>query len=346
VIDQIGADALRRSTPTVVAAGTYIMDVLGRPVSELPVGQTSLILEEIRVTPAGTAGGTAVDLARLGAHVVAIGAIGTDLAGDFVAGALAASGVDASTLRRKADVQTSCTMLPIHPDGSRPAWHVPGANSTFALQDVDWKVVEDAEAVHLGGLTALPALDGAPAGELLARAQEHGALTTADFLGVRGEDVESTLGPVLPHVDVFMPNEGEALAVAQDRDCVTAARRLRDLGARCVIVKRGADGCLIVDDDGERVLPAHEAPVVDTTGCGDAFCAGVIVARLAGWTIDQAAALGCATGALNLRGLGSDVGARDVEEAIAFMRDTPLRDGRSLVDDPTLGAPHELSEAG
>jgi sugar/nucleoside kinase (ribokinase family) len=237
-------------------------------------------------------------------------------------------------------------MLPIHPDGSRPAWHVPGANSTFAIGDVDWAAVDRAAAVHLGGLTALPAIDGEPAGRLLARARDRGALTTADFLGVRGEDVESMLAPVLPHVDIFMPNEGEALAVAGDQDCVTAARRLRGLGALCVIVKRGPDGCLIVDDDGERTRPAHDAPVIDTTGCGDAFCAGVIVARLAGWSIDQSAEMGCATGALNMRALGSDAGARDVQEALAFMRDAPHRSGPSVPGDPTLGRLRELSEAG
>ena len=346
MIDAACAAALRRSRPEVIAAGTYVMDVLGRPVAELPVGQVSLILDEIRPTPAGTAGGTAVDLARLGAHVTAIGAVGTDLAGDFVVNAMTAQGIDASSLRRKDGVQTSCTILPIHPDGSRPAWHVPGANSTFAIDDVDWDAVDGAAAVHLGGLTALPAIDGEPAGRLLARAREHSALTTADFLGVCGEDVLSLLAPVLPHIDIFMPNESEALAVAGDPDCVTAGRRLRDLGASCVIIKRGPDGCLIVDDDGERTLPAHDAPVIDTTGCGDAFCAGVIFARLAGWSIDDAAALGCATGALNMRGLGSDAGAGSIDEALDFMHDTPHRSGPSVAGDPTLGSLRELSEAG
>jgi sugar/nucleoside kinase (ribokinase family) len=121
-----------------------------------------------------------------------------------------------------------------------------------------------------------------------------------------------------------MPNEAEAMRVAGDVDAASAARRFRELGARCVIVKRGADGCLIVDDDGERVLPAPDVPVVDTTGCGDAFCAAVIVARCAGWPIDDAAQLGCATGALNLRGLGSDAGARDVDEALAFATEAPV----------------------
>jgi len=326
VIDEAAIAALHASHPRVACVGTYIVDVLGRPVSELPRGQQGSILDEIRITPAGTSGGTIVDLARLGAVATAIGAIGRDLAGDFLIRALEAEDIDTSHLVRKDGVQTSATMLPIHPDGSRPAWHVPGANSTFTLDDVAWDVIEQCDVVHVGGLTALPGIDGAPAGEILRRAREHGALTTADFLGVRGDGVEAQLAHSLPHVDIFMPNDGEAMMVAGDPDVETAARRLRDLGARCVIVKCGADGCLIADDDGERRLPAHNAPVVDTTGCGDAFCAGVIVARCAGWEIDDAARLACATGALNMRGLGSDAGARDVDEAITFLHETPYRE--------------------
>ncbi len=318
MIDGALSAALRDSHPAVACVGTYIVDVLGRPVSELPRGQVSQLLDEIRMTPAGTAGGTSVDLARLGAEVVAVGAIGRDHIGDFLLAALAAERIDASLLVRKDGVQTSATILPIHPDGSRPAWHVPGANSTFTLDDVPWEVLSRCDAVHLGGLTALPGIDGAPAGRVLAHAREHGALTTADCLGVRGEAPAEQLAHCLAHVDIFMPNEAEALAVAGDSDPATAARRLLGLGARCVIVKRGEHGCLIADDEGERTLPAHDAPVVDTTGCGDAFCAGVIVARCAGWPMDDAARLGSAAAALNMRGLGSDAGARDVDEALAF----------------------------
>jgi sugar/nucleoside kinase (ribokinase family) len=319
MIDEARAAVLRESHPTVACAGTYIVDVLGRPVSELPRGQVSSRLTEIRMTAAGTAGGTSVDLARLGASVVALGAIGYDNIGDFLISTLQAEDIDASYLVRKDGVQTSATILPIHPDGSRPAWHVPGANSTFTLDDVPWDVLSACDAVHVGGLTALPGVDGRPAGRILAHARDHGALTTADCLGVRGEAPGELLAHCLPHVDIFMPNEGEALAVAGDADVSSAARRLRTLGAQCVIIKRGAEGCLILDDDGERTLPAPDASVVDTTGCGDAFCAGVIVARCAGWPIDDAARLGCATGTLTTRGLGSDAGARDLDEALAFV---------------------------
>jgi sugar/nucleoside kinase (ribokinase family) len=319
------AQALRASTPRVACVGVYIVDILGRPVSELPVGQKALILDEIRMTAAGTGGGTAVDLVRLGAQVLAVGAIGTDHAGDFLLSMLEGEGVDTSGIARRDGVQTSATMLPIHPDGSRPAFHVPGANMTLAAGDLPWEAIDGCDVLHLGGLGALPALDGEPCAEVLRRARAQGLTTTADCLGVKRDDLLDLLRLCLPHVDLFMPNDGEAALITGLDDPAEAARMLRDLGAGAVIVKCGGDGALLLDDDGERRLPAFDAPVVDTTGCGDAFCAATIVARAAGWPLDRAAELGAAAGALNMRALGSDAGARDVEEALAFLTTTPYR---------------------
>jgi sugar/nucleoside kinase (ribokinase family) len=299
--------------------GVFIVDVLGRPVEDLPRGQDSRLLDEIRITVAGTAGGTSVDLARLGAEVVAVGAIGEDNLGDFMLGVLAGEGVSTEHLARKPGVQTSATILPIHPNGSRPAWHVLGANATLEGDDMPWNELAGCDALHLGGLAALGALDGEPAARVARVARESAVLTTADCLGVKRDDALEVVTPVLPYVDIFMPNEQEATALTGEPDAAAAGHCLRTLGATCVIVKRGEHGCLILDEDGERELPAFDAPVVDTTGCGDAFCAGVIVARCAGWSIDDAARLGNAAGALNLRGLGSDAGARSLDEAVEFM---------------------------
>jgi sugar/nucleoside kinase (ribokinase family) len=306
-------------SPRVACVGVFIVDVLGRPVEDLPRGQDSRLLDEIRITVAGTAGGTSVDLARLGADVVAVGAIGEDLLGDFLLSVLTQEGISTAHLARKPGVQTSATILPIHPNGDRPAWHVLGANATLERDDMPWDELTACDALHLGGLAALGAFDGEPAARVLRVAREAGVLTTADCLGVKRDDALEVVTPCLPYVDIFMPNEQEAMALTEEPDAAAAARHLRRLGATCVIVKRGEDGCLIVDEQGERTLPAFEAPVVDTTGCGDAFCAGVIVAHCAGWSIDEAARLGNAAGALTLRGLGSDAGARTLDEAVDFM---------------------------
>jgi sugar/nucleoside kinase (ribokinase family) len=66
-------------------------------------------------------------------------------------------------------------------------------------------------------------------------------------------------------------------------------------------------------------VPAFRAPIVDSTGCGDAYCAGFIVALSMGWDLEKAGRLGSAAGALVIQGLGSDAGIVDLERTLEFM---------------------------
>src|SRR5260370_39321128 len=108
------------STPRggVVSRGVHIGDILGRPVTHTPPGQGRQLLDEIRITVAGTAAGTSVDLAKLGAEDTAMGAIGDDLLADFLISVLGSYGIETGLLARKAGVQTSATRLPIRPNGA------------------------------------------------------------------------------------------------------------------------------------------------------------------------------------------------------------------------------------
>src|SRR3954464_3904686 len=108
----------------VVSLGIHILDVLGRPVTRIPPKQDVDLIEEIRLTVAGTAAGTSVDLAKLGVDVLTMGTIGEDAAGNLLVDTMRRYGIDTSGLKRKAGVQTSATMLPIRPNGERPALHV------------------------------------------------------------------------------------------------------------------------------------------------------------------------------------------------------------------------------
>lgn len=105
----------------VICLGVHVLDVQVRPVEAIPAGQEGQLVEEIRASPAGTAGGTAVTLAKLGATVRSAGAVGTDALGDLLASLLQRYAVDTGLLLRRDGVQTSASVLPIRPDGSRPA---------------------------------------------------------------------------------------------------------------------------------------------------------------------------------------------------------------------------------
>lgn len=305
----------------VVSLGVHILDVLGRPVTRIPDGQNIDLLEEIRFTVAGTAAGTAIDLAKLGAEVIAMGALGNDHIGDVVAMIMQGYGVDTRYLVRKKGVQTSATMLPIRPNGERPALHVIGANGEFDLDDVNWDAIKSAQYAHLGGLYLLPRLDGEPASRIAKFCRDNGVVSTMDILGVPRDDMLSVVAPSLPYLNYFMPSIDEARMICGLSDWRDVCKFFIDHGARACVFKMGADGSVYADADGVTLrVPAFQVKVVDTTGCGDAYCAGFIVGLSHGWDIEQSMKLATAASALVATGLGSDAGIVNFDRTVEFMK--------------------------
>lgn len=311
---------------TVISIGIHIVDILGRPVTSIPPGQNVALLDEIRITVAGTAAGTSIDLAKLGADVLAMGAVGKDELGNFLVSTMGNYGIDTHNLVRKPGVQTSATMLPIRPNGERPALHVPGANGAMTLDDVNWDVIRNASYLHMGGTSLMPKFDGPPTVELLKFAKAHGVTTTFDLVAVERPDLLDLIEPCLPYIDYFMPSLEEAQMML--RLGGHAYRNRQDVidfflarGVGHTVFKMGAQGSSIAAKTlGEIRLPAFRVAVVDTTGCGDAYCAGFIVGLSKGWSLAEAGRLGTAASALVATGLGSDAGIVNLEQTLAFMR--------------------------
>lgn len=302
----------------VLTLGVHVVDVLMRPVEQIPEGQGGALVEQIRITPAGPAGGTAVTLAKLGADVRSAGAIGTDALGDVLVDLLGRFGVDASLLVRRAEVQTSASVLPIRPDGSRPAFHVIGANATYSSADAPWDAIAAADYLHLG---APEFMGGEEAAKILSFAHEHGVVTSADILapGEQAGAILDWIAPAFAHLDYLLPNEEQVLALSGARELAEGCRALLDRGVGCVAATCGAAGALIVDRASETRVPAFEVEVVDTTGCGDAFSAGFLRGLALGRSRADAARLGCAAAALVAQGLGSDHGEFDLAAADALI---------------------------
>ena len=297
-----------------IAMGVHVLDVLVRPVDAIPEGQGGLLVEEIRITAAGTAAGTALTLAKLGATTRCAGAIGRDEVGDMLLRLLERQGIDTSLIVRRDDAPTSATVLPIRPNGDRPALHVIGANQTYGPADAPWDAIAEATHLHLG---APEFMGGEAAAEILSRARESGTVTSADILAP-GEGLLDWIGAAFDQLDYLLPNREQVLALTGADDLVEGARALIERGVGCVAATCGADGATIVDADTVEHVPAFEVDVVDTTGCGDAFSAGFLRGLSLGRDRREAALLGCAAAGLVARGLGSDYGDFDLEAADAF----------------------------
>jgi sugar/nucleoside kinase (ribokinase family) len=305
------------SEMTAVCLGAHVLDVLARPVTKIPEGQGGALVEEIRMAPAGSAGGTAVVLAKLGARVKSAGAIGRDPLGDALVTLLESNGVDASGLARKSDVQTSASVLPIRPNGDRPALHVIGANGSLSEDDVSWQAIESAKHVHVGA----PEIAGPElCAKVLERARAAGAVTSADMLAPGEPGILEWVAPALAHVDHLLVNEEQARGLAGEDDVAAACAKLREHGPSVVAATLGAEGAIVVSESGEERVRAYEVEVVDTSGCGDAFSAGYLRGLAAGRPLAEAASLGCAAATFVAGGLGSDAGDFDLAaaERLAF----------------------------
>jgi sugar/nucleoside kinase (ribokinase family) len=301
-------------TMNVIALGVHVVDVLVRPVEQIPERQGGILVEQIRITPAGTAGGTAVTLAKLGARVRSAGAIGDDDLGDVLVALLDGFGVDTSLLVRRDSVQTSASVLPIRPDGSRPAFHVVGANATYGAADAPREAIAEADFLHLG---APEFMGGQDAAEILSFAREHRVVTSADVLapGEQAAQIADWIAPALEHLDYLLPNEEQVLGLTGLSELASGCEELLARGVGCVAATCGGEGAVVVDRDGIDRVPAFATDVVDTTGCGDAFSAGFLRGVSLGRSRRDAAVLGCAVAALVAQGLGSDHGEFDLDAA-------------------------------
>lgn len=309
----------------VSSIGFYVLDILGRPVTRIPEGGRADYIDEIRMTVAGTAGATAMDCGILGLKTQAVTTLGADEMGDFMIAKLNGYGVDTTLVLRDGSVQTSATILPVRPNGERPALHVPGTAATFTIPEDRLDAALDARIVHLGGTGLLRAFDGAPTLAMLRRAKDLGRITTFDLIQATPA-VWALVEPMLPMIDYFIPSIEEAAELAGTDDPAQAAAFFKTRGVANVILTLGGEGVHVSPAEGaDFKLPAHDIQVVDTTGCGDSFSAGVITGLAKGWDIHRTARFASAVAAKVAMGLGSDGKLVSFDDTLAAMETLPVR---------------------
>ena len=304
--------------------GLYILDVLGRPVTIIPDGGNVEFIDELRLTVAGTAGGTVVDCAKLGLKTLAVGAVGDDEKADFVIATLQKFGVDTSGFDRVKDVPTSATILNVRPNGDRPALHLRGASDHFlppAKEKID---IFDCKVFHLGGTGLLQKLDGQASIDVLKEAKERGCITTWDLIAAT-EDTLAIVEPLLPYIDYFMPSIEEASVMSGKNDPEEVAKFYIDKGVKNCVLTMGEKGSLFMSKDKKIITPAFDIKVVDTTGCGDAFDAGMITALAKDMDLETSLKFSTATSGLVATGLGSDAGIISYADTVEKMKSFKIK---------------------
>jgi sugar/nucleoside kinase (ribokinase family) len=292
----------------VVCVGDVVTDVVVQGVGSLRPGDgepATLAFRSGDDTPAsislaggGSAANVAAWIGHLGTPVALVARVGAD-ALSFHRDSLVQSGVE-PLLAVDPDAPTGTIVALIGPDGERSFLTDRGANLRLAPADLPPDRIEQAAWLHLSAYTLLdPACR--PAGlAAIERARAAGvpwSLDVASAAGIEAAGAATVLGWVAG-VALLLANTPEALALTGAASALAAARSLAATGAGAVIVKQGAQGALVAAPDREpTAVPALSVDVVDTTGAGDSFAAGTIVALLGGASLIDAARAGTAVAA-------------------------------------------------
>ena len=293
-----------------------VVDALSGPIGEYPVPKvrTQVNTQTIRFLPGGGAANTAAALGRMGLDAGVFSKVGADLTGEFLVHDLHRVGVDTSGVVMCESETTPFTFVGIHGDGDRTFIHTPGANLTFGMADIDVEALLSADMLFYQDFWVKPAIDGAPGAELMAEAQRRGVVTLLDECWGLGPNRE-TFEMMLPHCDYVMPSLDDMRAIYGERASVSSLASSRDIAARLlglgvgtVVVKMGAEGCMVAQGDETTHVPALSAKVIDTTGAGDCWDAGFIAGLIEGEDLVTSARLGNACAAFCIEAVGGAAG--------------------------------------
>ncbi|HBI42496.1 MAG TPA: carbohydrate kinase family protein [Planctomycetales bacterium] len=311
------------STPIdVLCAGIIVADHVSSPISHMPAAGELVLADQLLLTIGGCAANVAVDLVRLGASAAVVGRVGGDIFGRVVADMLRERRVDVSALQTTPGVDTSQTLIVNVAGEDRRFIHTFGANAVFRAADIP---ATQCRVLYLGGYLLMNEVRPDELQAVFAAARRNGAKTMLDVVTPGPGDYLPLLAPVLPEVDVFLPNNHEAELITGESDPFRQAERFHSLGAKTVIVTLGDRGSVLVTDGKRLRAGSFSVPFVDGSGGGDAFASGYIDGLLRGLDPEGCLRRASAVGASCVRAIGTTTSVFTREECDAFLRDNELR---------------------
>ncbi|MEI7575312.1 MAG: carbohydrate kinase family protein [Armatimonadota bacterium] len=285
----------------VIVAGHLCLDIIPTFLTDNPAEPGQLVdTGESILSTGGAVSNVGLALHKLGAEVTLVARIGEDAFGNAIRERM--QGLD-QYLIRTPHGQTSHSIVISQPGRDRTFLHHAGTNHLFGSGDLDFTNLPKADWLHFGYpplMRRMYADGGDELADIFRRAKAAGLRTSLDMSQPdwKGESGKahwpSILKKVLPHVDFFMPSEGEAHAVTDSNNPLEAAFKL---GANQLILKCGGDGLFWWDGKKGHRQPIFPVEVVGTTGSGDATIAGFIFGMTNGYSIEESMRIGCAVGA-------------------------------------------------
>lgn len=287
---------------TFIVLGDVMMDVSA--VIDQPIRHASDTPARICLNAGGSAANTARWLAHLGQSTCLIGSIGDDTLGRVAREELQRDGV-VPALAVRAEKPTGTCIVIVDPSGERSMLPDAGANALLTAADLPEDRFHPGSHLHLSGYSLLRRATRDAALAALTMARARGVTTSLDAASAAPiADDPAAYQEAYPLLDMLLANADEASALTGQAEPRAAAGDLGQL-VGTVVVKSGAQGALGVHQGAMIDVPARRVTVIDSTGAGDAFAAGLLPAWARGGSLEEAIGLGAVVAAQAVSRVGA-----------------------------------------
>ncbi|MEM3464642.1 MAG: carbohydrate kinase family protein [Candidatus Bathyarchaeia archaeon] len=272
----------------VVGFGALNVDKLFR-VNKIAGAEEEGFIKDFKEACGGSAANTIVGLARLGCKAGFIGKVAKDSEGKMLIQDFRREGVDTDGIIIAKRGRSGKVMGFVDEKGERALYVDPGVNDTIEFEEIDKDYAFNTQFLHLTSFV----------GEKSFQTQKKLVSTLPESVKVSLDPGElyarkgfDALKPILKRAFVLMPNQNELRLLTGVSDYREGAKLLLEKGIKIVAVKLGSRGCYVTDGQENHVIDTFKVKVVDTTGAGDAFCAGFLYGLIKGKSLYECGQLG------------------------------------------------------
>ena len=294
----------------VVCFGALNVDRLFK-VRRIAKAEEESVILDCKELPGGSAANTAVGLANLGVKTGYIGKVADDAGGRLLLKAFEDVGVNVDGIKKASVGRSGSVMGFINHDGDRALYVDPGVNDLIDFNEIDLDYVSESTFLHLTSFVGeRPLKTQIELAESLSDMKV--TLDPGELYARRGW---SMMRPLMERCFAVFPNENE-LRLLTGADSKEGAKRLIETGVSIVAVKLGRRGCYVTDGVKKYLIEPFKVKVVDTTGAGDAFCAGFLYGLVRNKPLKECGVLGNLVASRCI----TKIGAR---EGLPKLRDLP-----------------------
>lgn len=281
----------------VTCFGDINVDII-MSVNRYPQAGGDAMANQVRICPGGSIANTAIVLAKLGFLVKIISKVGRDPWADISLLPLSELGIDLEDVSWDPDDSTGLIFIPVLPSGERTMFSYRGANVRKSPDEISEDILNGSTWLHISSYNFLVNPQKDATWKVIEIARSIKIDISVDIGVEPARNAVDDIKEVIPHLSLIVLSLEEAREILGNVSPETAINQLVSMGVKMVGIKLGRDGCIVGDQEGISRIPGMPIQAVDTTGAGDAFCAGLIYAQQSGFLLETAGFLANALGAL------------------------------------------------